>query len=230
VLRELAVRLAIEDFFPWPSVEAYMDELLAPQRNGALTVGKLRELEGIAERSRLDHVPYREGHFATPSGKIEFHSERAVALGLPGLPSYTRPTRDGAALPLEFRQGRVLTAFHSFYDNGRALPALERAEPHAELWIHPDDAAPRGIAAGGRVELWNERGRFEAVAHVTADILPGVVWARDGWPGLNTLTSGEACLSPEASDGLDPRIPGGQSAYDARVEVRALSPSGASAR
>ena len=229
VLRELAVRLAIEDFFPWPSVEAYIDALLGPQRNGTLTVGKLRELGGIAERSRLDHVPYREGHFATPSGKIEFYSERAVALGLPGLPSYTRPTRDGAALPLEFRQGRVLTAFHSFYDNGRALPALERAEPHAELWIHPDDAAPRGIAAGGRVELWNERGRFEAVANVTADILPGVVWARDGWPGLNTLTSGEACLTPEASDGLDPRIPGGQSAYDARVEVRALSPSRASA-
>ena len=116
----------------------------------------------------------------------------------------------------------MLTAFHSFYDNGRALPMLARAEPHAELWIHPEDAGPRGIAAGGRVELANERGRFEAVARVTEDILPGVVWARDGWPGLNTLTSGEACLSPEASDGLDPRIPGGQSAYDARVEVRPI--------
>jgi len=133
-----------------------------------------------------------------------------------------RPEADDARHPLEFRQGRVLTAFHSFYDNGRALPMLTRAEPHAELWIHPADAGPRGIAAGGRVELANERGRFEAVARVTEDILPGVVWARDGWPGLNTLTSGEACLSPEASDGLDPRIPGGQSAYDARVEVRPI--------
>ena len=64
---------------------------------------------------------------------------------------------------------------------------------------------------------------FAAVARVTEDILPGVVWARDGWPGLNTLTSGEACLTPEASEGLDPRIPGGQSAYDARVEVRPIS-------
>ena len=68
----------------------------------------------------------------------------------------------------------------------------------------------------------NQRGRFEAVARVTEDVLPGVLWARDGWPGLNTLTSGEACLGPEASDGLDPRIPGGQSAYDARVEVRLI--------
>ena len=57
---------------------------------------------------------------------------------------------------------------------------------------------------------------------MTEDVLPGVVWARDGWPGLNGLTSGEACLTPEASEGLDPRIPGGQSAYEARVEARLL--------
>ena len=223
VLRDLADRLAIEDFFPWGSLETYMNALLAPQQNGALTVAKMKELGGMAKRSRLDHVPYREGGYATPSGKVEFYSERARELGLPALPDYTPSEPDGARYPLVFRQGRVLTAFHSFYDNGRALPMLTRAEPHAELWMHPADAAPRGIAGGGRVELANERGRFEAVARVTEDILPGVVWARDGWPGLNTLTSGEACLTPEASEGLDPRIPGGQSAYDARVEVRPIS-------
>jgi len=222
VLRDLAQRLSIEDFFPWGSLEDYMDALLAPQQDGALTIARLRAMGGMAERSGLDHVPYRHGGYATPSGKIEFYSERAMSLGLPALPDYTRPERDGARYPLEFRQGRVLTAFHSFYDNGRALPMLARAEPHALLWIHPADAGPRGIAAGGRVELSNERGRFEAVARVTEDILPGVVWARDGWPGLNTLTSGKACLTPEASEGLDPRIPGGQSAYDARVEVRPI--------
>ena len=68
----------------------------------------------------------------------------------------------------------------------------------------------------------NPRGRFEALASVTEDVLPGVLWARDGWPGLNTLTSGEAYLGPEAGDGLDPRIPGGLSAYDPRVEARPI--------
>jgi anaerobic selenocysteine-containing dehydrogenase len=223
VLRELAERLAIKDFFPWASLEEYMDALLAPQQDGTLSVARLRELGGMAERSGLSHVPYREGGYATPSGKVEFYSERARSLGLPPLPDYTPPEPDGARFPLEFRQGRVLTAFHSFYDNGRALPMLARAEPHAEVWIHPVDASPRGITTGRRVELVNHRGRFEAVARVTEDVLPGVLWARDGWPGLNTLTSGEACLGPEASDGLDPRIPGGQSAYEARVEVRPIS-------
>lgn len=222
VLRELAKRLSIKDFFPWGSLEGYMDALLAPQQDGRLTLARLREMGGMAERSRLSHVPYRDGGFATASGKIELYSERAQALGLPPLPDYTPPEPEDARFPLEFRQGRALTAFHSFYDNGRALPMLGRAEPHAEIWIHPVDAAARGISAGRRIELVNARGRFEGVARVTEDVRPGVLWARDGWPGLNTLTSGEACLTPEASEGLDPRIPGGQSAYDARVDVRPL--------
>jgi len=224
VLRELASRLDIKDFFPWADLEAYVDALLAPQRGGELTVARFRDMGGIAERSRLSHVPYQNGGYATPSRKVEFYSERAIALGLPAMPGYTAPAPDAGppAQPLEFRQGRVLTAFHSFYDNGRALPMLARAEPHAEIWIHPADASPRGIADGRRIELSNDRGRFEGVARVTEDVLPGVVWARDGWPGLNGLTSGEACLTPEASEGLDPRIPGGQSAYEARVEARLL--------
>src|SRR5262249_61276640 len=126
------------------------------------------------------------------------HCERRAAVGLPVLPGYARPVRDDAHLPLEFRQGRVLTAFHSFYDNGRALPTLERAEPHAELWIHPEDALPRGISAGGRVEVWNERGRFEAVARGAQGILPGVGGARGGWPGLQTPPGGAGCLTPRA--------------------------------
>ncbi|PYM71669.1 MAG: hypothetical protein DME10_15375 [Candidatus Rokuibacteriota bacterium] len=224
VLRELASRLDIMDFFPWADLEAYVDALLAPQRGGDLTVARFRDMGGIAERSRLSHVPYQSGGYATPSRRVEFYSERAIALGLPAMPGYTTPAPDTGppAHPLEFRQGRVLTAFHSFYDNGRALPMLARAEPHAEIWIHPADASPRGIADGRRIELSNDRGRFEGVARVTEDVLPGVVWARDGWPGLNGLTSGEACLTPEASEGLDPRIPGGQSAYEARVEARLL--------
>jgi len=130
---------------------------------------------------------------------------------------------DGGEPGLELRNGRTLTAFHAFYDAGRALPALARADPEPELWIHPDDAAARGIAAGEPIELYNERGAFAAVARVTGDAQPGVVWMRDGWPGLNALTSGAPCLPPHASDGLDPRIPGGQAAFEARVEVRKRS-------
>jgi hypothetical protein len=42
---------------------------------------------------------------------------------------------------------------------------------------------------------------------------------RDGWPGLNGLTSGDAMLPDAAVDALG--FAAGQARFDARVEVRA---------
>jgi hypothetical protein len=44
---------------------------------------------------------------------------------------------------------------------------------------------------------------------------------RDGWRGLNTLTSGEAILPNDAVDALG--FSAGQAAFDARVEVDAAA-------
>ncbi len=153
--------------------------------------------------------------------EVEFWSERARSSGLAPLPTYSPPHGHSTTpYTLQFRQGRTLTAFHAFYDEGQALPSLAKANPEPELWLHPLDAGSRGIRQGGHVLLYNERGQFEARARVTDDVLPGVVWMRDGWVGLNHLTNGAPALSPAASDAIDPYgMPGGQSAYDALVEV-----------
>jgi anaerobic selenocysteine-containing dehydrogenase len=225
VLRGLADRIPIADFFPWADVEDYLDAYLAPQA-GRLSLQALRDAGGIVERGRLYHVPYADHRYPTPSGKIELYSERAATLGLAPLPAYTPRAPEPPGL--EFRQGRTLTAFHAFYDAGRALPTLARVDPEPELWIHPVDAEVRALRPGQAIEIYNARGVFAARARVTADVLPGVVWMRDGWPGLNVLTSGAPCLDPAASDGLDPRIPGGQATFEARVEVRAQSSEGPS--
>jgi hypothetical protein len=59
---------------------------------------------------------------------------------------------------------------------------------------------------------------------VSEEMQPGVVWMRDGWFGVNSLTNGDPALSPLASDLVDPYgIPGGQAAFDALVEVRKVS-------
>ena len=119
--------------------------------------------------------------------------------------------------PLAFRQGRTLTQFHGFYDHGRALPTLAKADPEPVLWISPADAGARRIGQGDAIRLYNERGEFSARAHVTPNIREGTVWMRDGWEGLNRLTSGSSAIPDQAVD-LFP-FSSGQASFDARVEV-----------
>jgi anaerobic selenocysteine-containing dehydrogenase len=73
------------------------------------------------------------------------------------------------------------------------------------------------VAEGARIRVFNERGAMEARARVTDRVPARTVWMRDGWGGLNRLTSGEACLPDEAVDVFG--FSAGQAAFDAAVEV-----------
>jgi len=214
VLRELARRLDVDDFFPWASGEALVDALLDHPSTGHTTVAALSREDGMRALD-ISHVAYPDRRFDTPSGKVDLVSERARELGLAAVPVWT-PAPE-SPYPLLFQQGRTLTHFHSFYDHGRALPSLANADPEPSLWMAPADAEARRVADGVAIRVYNERGEFRARAHVTARIPPGTVWMRDGWTGLNRLTSGRAVLPDEAVD-LFP-FSAGQAAYDARVEV-----------
>ncbi len=219
ILRELAHRLNIANVFPWQDEEDYVNAFLAGQKTetGApLTVDVLRQHGGYWQKNGLSHIAYQGHSFATPSQKVEFWSERAQQAGLSPLPSYTAP--EGAEYPLRFCQGRTLTAFHSFFDEGQALPTLAKANAGPQLWIHPQDAQKRHLSSGTPILVANKRGHFEASAYVTADILPGVVWMRDGWVGVNRVTSG-ASIVPLSANDIVPGIPGGQAAYDTWVDV-----------
>jgi anaerobic selenocysteine-containing dehydrogenase len=116
--------------------------------------------------------------------------------------------------------GRALTQFHAFYDHGQALPMLAERDAGPQLWISPDDAARRGLAEGDAIGVYNNRGAFAAKAHVTGRIPAGVVWMRDGWVGLNQVTSGSPVL-PETALGLF-QFTVGQANYRAMVEVEAV--------
>jgi anaerobic selenocysteine-containing dehydrogenase len=153
--------------------------------------------------------------FPTPSGKVELYSARAESLGLPPLPVHE--ALPGSAYPLVLRQGRTLAHFHGFYDHGRALPSLAALEPEPVLWVSPADAAARGVADGGLVRLFNERGEMRARARVTDRVPARTVWMRDGWENLNRLTSGAACIPDAAVDVFG--FSAGQAAFDAAVEI-----------
>jgi hypothetical protein len=59
-----------------------------------------------------------------------------------------------------------------------------------------------------------------ARARVTDRIPAGTVWMRDGWLGLNDLTSGVPAVPDAAVDAFHTLgFSGGQATFDARVEV-----------
>jgi anaerobic selenocysteine-containing dehydrogenase len=215
-MKALAERCGLEDFYPWHEDGGHIDAVLDTDATAHATVAGLRRQGGFAPL-RISHVAHPDHRYATPSGRIEFYSERAAAQGLPALPSYQ--ARPASNYPLELRTGRTLAHFHSFYDAGRALPSLAKLERAPTLLISRADAAARGVIDGAAITIRNERSRMEAIAEVTDAVLPGTVWMHDGCPGLNALTSG----GPSLPDGAITLFPfsTGQSAFDARVEVEA---------
>lgn len=148
----------------------------------------------------------KKGRFDTPSGKVEIFSKPLYDKGrpedIPGLPRYVScpegpedPLR--AKYPLQLIGYHTKRRCHSIHENN---PILEEMEPPA-IWIHPNDAAARGIAQGELIEVFNDRGCVRIPARVTDRIMEGVValseggWFRPGSDGadergcLNVLTS-----------------------------------------
>ena len=166
-------------------------------------------------RSRSPTWPTRSARSTRRRARWSSSPSARGRSGLPALPVWEAPS--ASPYPLTFQQGRTLAHFHSFFDHGRALPSLAKAEAEPNLWISPTDAAARSLADGAPIRIYNERGEFGARAHVTARIPPGTVWMHDGWEGINRLTSGRAVLPDEAVDLF--HFSAGQSAFDARVEV-----------
>jgi len=214
VVKDLAIRLDVKDFYPWDSDTGHIDAVLDHPTSGHANVASLRENGGMAALN-VSHVAHIDHQYVTPSGKVEFYSERAADAGLPALPSYA--PRAATDFPLELRMGRTINHFHAFYDSGRALPSLVRRDKRPTLWISVEDAATRGINDGDAISMHNDRSRFDANASVTEKVPSGTVWIHDGWPGLNDLTNGAPAI-PDAATQIFP-FSVGQAAYDAYVEV-----------
>ncbi|TSE23807.1 Dimethyl sulfoxide reductase DmsA [Tepidimonas aquatica] len=142
-------------------------------------------------------VPFADGGFPTPSGKCELFSAALAAQGLDGLPEVL-PNHEPAGADPRYPLAMISPPARHFLNSTFVnVKSLRDAEGEPCLEIHPDDAAPRGIADGDTVEVFNDRGRHRTRARVTTRARPGVVvglgiwWRKDGLDGtnVNELTS-----------------------------------------
>ena len=151
-----------------------------------------------------DSVPFADGRFRTPSGKVELRCEAIAALGLDPVPDYQPPAEFVAGLaPDEAGQPPLVLitgAAHHFVTTSMAnQPGLVAKEGAPFIEINPDDAAARQIVHGQDVIVSNERGWCTLRAVVTDDVPPGVAVSPKGrWASLSADRRSVNWLAPDA--------------------------------
>jgi anaerobic selenocysteine-containing dehydrogenase len=140
-------------------------------------------------RLRIADAPFADGGFPTRSGKV-LAEVPGLALA-DHLPNY-ESAQSAPALAARFPLAMISPPARNFMNSTFANVASLRAAEHEPLLeIHPDDAAPRGLASGSAVRVFNERGQYLCVAEVTTRARPGVVnglgiwWRKMGRGGTN---------------------------------------------
>jgi formate dehydrogenase (coenzyme F420) alpha subunit len=193
-LTELAKKLGLKENFPWASEEEFVTFMLQP--SGLSFEYLLNEKpEGDYYAAKSYETP--EGHFRTPSGKIEIYSEALEQAGFDPLPTFLEPERgplrgDKTFLkqyPLILSVGnRNLYYTHSQH---RQVKSLRKLFPEALCELGPQTAEKYKIQDGDRMTIETNRGQVVMKARVDDRVAEGVVLVPHGWGGeanANLLT------------------------------------------
>jgi anaerobic selenocysteine-containing dehydrogenase len=204
VLRMLAEAMGYDE--PWlqQTPEEIIADVLDATReyNPRLTNITLERLqaEGTIPYFTPDgmEVPFSDGRFPTPSGKIELRCEAMLAHGVDPLPDYTPPFEFSDSGPSDGQLILLSGAAHHFVSSSMAnQPSLRAKEGQPHILINETDALQRGIRDRELVRVENSRGRCHLQARISDEVQPGVAvapkgqWAQHtpGGRGINQLTS-----------------------------------------
>ncbi|MCC6703711.1 MAG: molybdopterin-dependent oxidoreductase [Thermomicrobiales bacterium] len=205
LMRKLSALMGFDE--PWLHLDARQaaEEILtrSQQSNPNLRGICFDELRatGVAEMKITPgmDIPFADGIFPTPSGKLELRADSLIAEGLDPLPHYAPPKEFEDRPANDDRLILISAASHHFVSSSMAnQPKLEAKEGlPPRLDIHPADAATRGISDDCDVMIANQRGWAVLKARLSEETQPGVVVAPKGrWGqrspgghGLNWTTS-----------------------------------------
>ncbi|HEX4208560.1 MAG TPA: molybdopterin oxidoreductase family protein [Ktedonobacteraceae bacterium] len=195
VMRALAAAMGFHE--PWlqQDVQEVIAEVLAATslttpRLAGVSLQRLQEEGSIPlALSDEERVPFADGVFHTPSGKVEIYSRQAAAQGNDPLPGWVpeAETRFGDTVATKIPAhdeplSLLCPAAHHFISSSFAnVDVLRAKEGTPTLRMHPVDAEARGIRSGQMVRVSNERGWCRLVAHVCEDVRPGVLATTTVW-------------------------------------------------
>ncbi|MEO7387700.1 MAG: molybdopterin-dependent oxidoreductase, partial [Gammaproteobacteria bacterium] len=124
--------------------------------------------------STRDKEPY-----ATLTGRQQFYFDHDWFLSEgEALPVHVDPLAV-KGYPLRLTMGHARHGIHSMWRDDPLLLSLQRGEP--DIYLHPGDAAKRGVQDGDLVRTFNSLGSFIAMAHVSSSIQSGSMFMFHGW-------------------------------------------------
>ena len=166
-------------------------------------------------------LPFADGKFTTPSGKIEFYSSALEAAGLDPMPTFhpadeSRRGSEAHTFPLEFLPRKADNYMNSTFAN---LPGHQKMESPGLAFMHASDAGARQIGDADWVEIYNGRGKIQLRARIDGSVPEGVVAASLNW---NKLSAGGNNVNALTSERLTD-LGRGATFYSTLVEVRKLA-------
>lgn len=167
------------------------DESLITNYLAGIDVDRLRRDAFVRLPLPDDHRPYRQGGFATASGKHEFANSELERLGHGRLPEY-RPAHESVTNtePKKFPLALHSPKIHQRFLNTSYSHLDAHAGPEGEMFceMNVEDAAARNIDDGDIVRVFNDRGSLQVVARVPRQprCLPGSVIVPYGWTWSRT--------------------------------------------
>jgi anaerobic selenocysteine-containing dehydrogenase len=213
IFRRLAARFGFQEAnFHWSDsecLENYVD-WAAPACEG-IDLAYLRE-HGYARLkvgTKDQRAPHKAGNFPTSSGKCQLKAEGATNFVagpfrqmyedfqsgelLDPLPDYVASRESVATRPdlaKKYPLSIISPKSHGFLNSCYAnMPQKIKGQGEQFVLINFFDANERGIKNGDKVRVFNDRGAFEADAHITDDVNQGLIIATLGyWRQLNAGT------------------------------------------
>lgn len=165
--------------------DAEIIERILSQLPKPITFDELKALGTIRTHDDVQ-IPFADGKFPTPSGKIEIASAAAEADGHPRVPIAHADSATPAGRYRVLSPATKWTMNSSYANDARVREQMEGAI----CFIHPDDAGKDGINDGAEIELSNKQGKLALSAKITTDVTPGSLLVYKGqWPKFHDASA-----------------------------------------
>ncbi len=220
IVTELAAKLGLGSYFTHTE-----SQILEEQLNTPLGYMLGQDLDTLREKKQVRFLPgdaetepwvaYKDGAFATASGRFEFYREaptvRSVTSRQPTqeeiererIPHWFPPLEAWPENELYQKYPLVLMSERPRYrvhSQWFSTPLLRELDPEPFVKINPADAEARGIKDGSYVECFNDRGTAVAKAVFSSAIRPGTLVYPKGWQVPQHKSGGWSELSSTEYD------------------------------